>query len=133
MADFCCDCGTGVWGSDPRDLADITTPDDTSAGRFAFVLCEGCGPIHVDHNGRKIAADPRRDGEEAARDNIRPLVKRTASTESDILCALAIVACLIAPAIAIMQGNGPRNWITFALSSTASLLALRRIGIWAGG
>ena len=55
------------------------------------------------------------------------------SPESDALCAIAVFAIIATSVIAIMHGNDPRSWITFALSSTASLLALRRIGLWAGG
>ena len=55
MADFCLTCAINTLGFDTRDLAAMTTPDDTAAGRFTLALCEGCGPIQVDHNGRRIA------------------------------------------------------------------------------
>ena len=133
MADFCWECGIKAWGFDPRDVADITTPEDNAAGRFAVVLCEGCGPIHVDHDGRRVAINPRHDGGAPTGGSFHQLGNRTATLESDVLCALAVFAVLATAVVAILQGNDPRSWTTFALSATASLLALRRFGLWAGG
>ena len=54
MADFCLQCAQRVWGFDTKDLAGLSTPDDTAAGLFYIDLCEGCGPVQVDHTGRRI-------------------------------------------------------------------------------
>ena len=59
MADFCQTCATKTLGFDKSDLAGITTRDDTAAGRYATVRCEGCGPILVDHNGRRAKPPAR--------------------------------------------------------------------------
>ena len=56
MADFCQQCEFRVWGFDTKDLAGLSTPQDTAAGRFPVLLCEGCGPVQVDHEGRRIHA-----------------------------------------------------------------------------
>lgn len=57
MADFCLQCSLEVWGEDSKDLAGITTPDDWAQGKAAVVVCEGCGPIQVDPEGRCINVD----------------------------------------------------------------------------
>jgi hypothetical protein len=57
MADFCKQCSETVFGKDFHDLAGLTTKADTEAGRFAVVICEGCGATQVDHTGRCVAPD----------------------------------------------------------------------------
>lgn len=58
MADFCRDCSIAMFGRDFRDFASLMKPEGYSnepgkeAG--ALVLCECCGPIIVDINGRRI-------------------------------------------------------------------------------
>jgi len=54
MADFCHQCALDTFGEDIGDLAGISTPADTEAGLFPIVLCEGCGPVQVDHTGRRV-------------------------------------------------------------------------------
>ncbi len=54
MADFCRACSIEVWGTDFRDLAGLTIPENAANGRYALVLCEGCGPIQVDPDGNRI-------------------------------------------------------------------------------
>lgn len=49
MADFCRDCSLEMFNKDFRDLADIV-----KEGQVLRTICEGCGPILVDHNGVKI-------------------------------------------------------------------------------
>lgn len=56
MADFCRSCSIETFGEDSRDLAGLSTPQDTAAGQFPVLLCEGCGPVQVDHEGRRIHA-----------------------------------------------------------------------------
>tara|TARA_Y100000310_G_C20457350_1_gene703679 strand:+ start:183 stop:416 length:234 start_codon:yes stop_codon:yes gene_type:complete len=54
MADFCKACSIELYEKDLGDFANITTEDDWKEGRAALVMCEGCGPIQVDPNGRCI-------------------------------------------------------------------------------
>lgn len=56
MADFCLQCSQ-MLGFDHPDLDGLTTEEDTKNGLYAVVLCEGCGPIQVDHTGRCICVD----------------------------------------------------------------------------
>ena len=51
MADFCKACSLEMFGEDFRELAEITTPEDTARGQFAVVICEGCAGSLVDHEG----------------------------------------------------------------------------------
>jgi len=57
MADFCKQCSIEDFGEDFGDMAGISTEADTQAGRFAMVLCEGCGGIQVDHEGHCVTLD----------------------------------------------------------------------------
>src|SRR5712671_3826467 len=58
MADFCKQCGADMFPpGTPGDLAGLSTEADTAAGRYPVVLCEGCGPIQVDHEGRCVSLD----------------------------------------------------------------------------
>ena len=54
MADLCQTCTIETWGFDTRNLAGLTTQGDTAAGNHAVVLCEGCGLIQVDHDGKRV-------------------------------------------------------------------------------
>ena len=54
MADLCHSCALDTYGEDIGDLAGLSTPDDTAARRYPVALCEGCGPIQVDHAGRRV-------------------------------------------------------------------------------
>jgi hypothetical protein len=51
MADFCKDCSFRHFGDDYRDLAGLSTPEDTANKLYCSVICEGCGFIQVDHEG----------------------------------------------------------------------------------
>jgi hypothetical protein len=46
MSEFCQDCSIKMFGKDFRDLAHTNDHEDA--------LCEVCGPIIVDSNGKKI-------------------------------------------------------------------------------
>ena len=48
MSDFCKECSEEHLGEDFRDLACV------AEGNAARVLCEGCGWIVVDNNGKRI-------------------------------------------------------------------------------
>ena len=54
MADFCKECSIEIFGEDFKELANISTPEDTANELYVHVLCEGCGPILVDHTGSKV-------------------------------------------------------------------------------
>jgi len=55
MAEFCKQCAD-EHGFEP-DYVGLSTEKDTRAGLFCVVLCEGCGPAQVDHEGRCISPD----------------------------------------------------------------------------
>jgi hypothetical protein len=57
MADFCKQCSIDIFGEDLGDLAGITTEQDEREGKAALVICEGCGAIQVDRDGKCISAD----------------------------------------------------------------------------
>lgn len=54
MSDFCLQCTEVMFPGCENDLSGITTPQDTAAGLYASALCEGCGFIQVDHEGRCV-------------------------------------------------------------------------------
>lgn len=55
MADFCFQC----WGTEEYtdDFVGLSTAEDSMNGLFSVVLCEGCGPTQVNHDGVCIAFD----------------------------------------------------------------------------
>ena len=57
MADFYKQCSIDHFGKDYKDLANISTPEDTSQEKYAIVICEGCGFIQVNHLGECITKD----------------------------------------------------------------------------
>lgn len=57
MADFCLQCNLDLFFGPYSDLDGLSTPDDTANGLYPVVLCEGCGPIQVDHIGRCVSVD----------------------------------------------------------------------------
>ena len=59
MADFCLQCAKKHLGlsGDKNDLSGLSTPEDTKNKLYPLVLCEGCGPIQVDHTGRCVSTD----------------------------------------------------------------------------
>lgn len=54
MADFCKECSIDTFGQDFGDFADLVTESEVAKGIGAYVLCEGCGYIRVDHFGCRI-------------------------------------------------------------------------------
>lgn len=54
MADFCKQCSIDMFGHDCGDLKGITTKEETENGRYARVICEGCGFVLVDHEGNVV-------------------------------------------------------------------------------
>lgn len=60
MADFCRQCALELFPpNEPylRDLAGLSTPEDTEIGLYPVVICEGCGLTQVDHNGLCVSWD----------------------------------------------------------------------------
>lgn len=55
MADFCKQCSDDTFGEDFKELANLSKVEDSLAGVFAVVICEGCGPTQVDHLGNCIS------------------------------------------------------------------------------
>ena len=57
MADFCYDCTLELFGPDTpnEDLKGLC-----KEGEIFPVLCEGCGPIYVDHEGKYIYRNPKK-------------------------------------------------------------------------
>jgi hypothetical protein len=56
MADFCVQCAEEM-GFATTDLAGLTKEEDWANGCAALVICEGCGPIQVDPQGRCVSPD----------------------------------------------------------------------------
>ena len=59
MADFCYQCSRELfpphfWG---RDFEGLTSEVDWEKGKAAVVLCESCGPIQVDPQGKCITCE----------------------------------------------------------------------------
>ena len=58
MADFCRQCSIAIFGKDFGELAGIISAEDTANGYVSsVVICEGCGPIQVDHAGKCVSPD----------------------------------------------------------------------------
>jgi hypothetical protein len=56
-----------LFGEDFRELANITTQEDWAVGMAACVLCEGCGSIQVDPDGKCISEDCLENGHKEER------------------------------------------------------------------
>jgi hypothetical protein len=54
MADFCKQCSEQMFGKDFKELANLSTEEDTKNKMFCVVICEGCGTIQVDHEGNCV-------------------------------------------------------------------------------
>jgi hypothetical protein len=52
MADFCKQCSVEIFGDDFGELADMCKP-----GQIILTICEGCGPVQVDHEGTCVSKD----------------------------------------------------------------------------
>ena len=55
MADFCYDCTKDILGVDPTRNDFVATKQDASENELWMVLCEGCGVIVVDREGKKVS------------------------------------------------------------------------------
>jgi len=54
MADFCKQCSIKIFGEDFKELAGITKKEDADKNMYVPVICEGCGFIQVDPEGRCV-------------------------------------------------------------------------------
>lgn len=52
MASFCRQCSEMIFGEDYGDLKGCTPAEAWAAGMACWVICEGCGHIQVDPEGR---------------------------------------------------------------------------------
>ena len=57
MANFCKQCSIEMFGKDFGDFKGVSTETNTRNNLFLIALCEGCGPIQVDHSGICISKD----------------------------------------------------------------------------
>ena len=57
MADFCKKCSERLFGFDGQDLANLISEEKVQQGFGQAVICEGCGPILVNHLGECILPD----------------------------------------------------------------------------
>jgi len=56
MADFCQECHDQLLGHDIEcGLAGLIDEEKVKKGYVVSVLCESCGFIQVDHNGKKVS------------------------------------------------------------------------------
>jgi hypothetical protein len=55
MSSFCKQCSVELFSFDARDLANITTPEQQAKGLYSVVLCEDCGIIQVDKDGKCLS------------------------------------------------------------------------------
>ena len=62
MSSFCKLCSIELFGEDFGEFANITTIEDENNDLYCFVLCEDCGYIQVDHEGRCITDCIKRHG-----------------------------------------------------------------------
>ena len=57
MADFCKQCSINTFGEDFGELAGITKEEWWRSGTACTAICEGCGPIQMDHEGNCVSQD----------------------------------------------------------------------------
>ena len=69
MADFCQQCSEEIFDQDFKELAGITPFDAWNDDKASVVLCEGCGPIQVDPEGRCVSSDCLKKHSQSEEDN----------------------------------------------------------------
>lgn len=65
MAEFCKQCAEEL--GLPPDFVGLSTAEDTKNQMYCIVLCESCGVIQVDHEGRCVSPDCDIHGEQPTR------------------------------------------------------------------
>lgn len=56
MGEYCNQCSYVMFGI-IGDFVGYTPEEDEANGIYALVICEGCGPIQVDHKGNCVSKD----------------------------------------------------------------------------
>lgn len=64
MADFCKQCSLELFGKDYGDLAKLLPEDQFTWDTGASTICEGCGWITVDYEGKCCAISCEKHGKE---------------------------------------------------------------------
>lgn len=59
MADFCKECSIKIFGEDFHDLAGLISEEKVKEGFGVAAICEGCGPVLVNHEGLVILRTAR--------------------------------------------------------------------------
>lgn len=57
MANFCKECSIAHFGKDFGDLAKLMPESDYDEDHGALDLCECCGPVVVDYEGKRMNED----------------------------------------------------------------------------
>lgn len=57
MADFCKQCTEELFQVGHNDLSNLVSAEEEAEGYMATVLCEGCGPIQVNREGKCLSHD----------------------------------------------------------------------------
>ena len=57
MSNFCKQCSIEHFGKDYKDLANLSTKEDTLNELFPLIICEGCGNIQINHKGECVSKD----------------------------------------------------------------------------
>jgi hypothetical protein len=57
MADYCRTCSIVLFGKDFKELADLLPANQYTKETGALALCECCGPIVVDVDGKRMSKD----------------------------------------------------------------------------
>ena len=63
MAEFCQECSIDTFGTDFKEFANALPESKYTEEVGALVLCESCGPIVVDINGKCVSPDCEIHGE----------------------------------------------------------------------
>ncbi len=54
MSDYCKECSEQQFDKDFKDLANLVTKEEVENGIYAWSICECCGYIQVDHEGKLV-------------------------------------------------------------------------------
>lgn len=74
MADYCKQCSIELFDEDFRELAGLVTKEqfESPDKLVAFVICEGCGFITVNHEGECVDPNCEQHGKEVSCDTTSP-------------------------------------------------------------
>jgi len=94
MADFCMQCSVEL--DAPLHWTDLSLPQSSAALRFSnlalqYCLCEGCGMIVADANGRCVDAQCSRHGSVNTNPNRLVAAPSNCSPECQLVCAWCLV------------------------------------------